>query len=246
MAEIDQQNPEEPSKEEIIKHIAQTLAERRQTRHVSLQAVSQRLKIRVPLLEAIESGKWDELPGEVYIRGFIIRYAQYLGLDGNQLIEPYIQFANKQETKNKTPGGESTWSEGTKSSWLWITLVIIIFIILVKFLKPQDKRAFSPSAEPVKTLDHLQVSTANFQSQVRSVHEVHSLEVFSPYQLWLKVITPQKVFEGFIPESSTWTFKSEGEFQIRLGHTREVLLKFDGRQIPLQDRQKTINLPSES
>ncbi len=243
----DAENPDiiPATKEEIISQIAKTLSERRLARHVTLQSVSQRLKIRVPLLEAMESGKWEDLPGDVYIRGFVLRYAQYLGIDGNKLIEPYLALA-RQNIKSKTPSDENNLSESGQTAWLWITLVIIVSIILIKFLKPSDKIGLVKEPEALKRVETVVTSTATVQEAQKPVIEDHTVEVISPYQLWLKITTPKKVFEGFVPEGSTWTFKSEGQFQIKLGHTREVILKFDGRQVPLFERQKTLSLPNES
>ncbi|NLG68077.1 MAG: helix-turn-helix domain-containing protein, partial [Firmicutes bacterium] len=57
------------------------LREAREARGLSLQAVSERTRIRAPFLEAIEEGRYEELPGPVYTRGFLKLYARAVGLD---------------------------------------------------------------------------------------------------------------------------------------------------------------------
>jgi hypothetical protein len=57
------------------------------------------------------------------------------------------------------------------------------------------------------------------------------------------VTAADKMFEGFIPQSSSWTWKGEGSFTIRFGHTKQVSLSFDGEPVPLGDDQKSITLP---
>lgn len=44
------------------------------------------LRIRTAHLEAIEDGRIDDLPGRVYAFGFVRAYAEYLGLDGEQIV----------------------------------------------------------------------------------------------------------------------------------------------------------------
>lgn len=44
------------------------------------------LRIRAAHLEAIEDGRIDDLPGRVYAFGFVRAYAEYLGLDGEQIV----------------------------------------------------------------------------------------------------------------------------------------------------------------
>ncbi|ETJ28943.1 hypothetical protein Q604_UNBC16509G0001, partial [human gut metagenome] len=40
-------------------------------------------------LEAIEDGNYDIIPGQVYVKGFIRNYGNYLDLDGDRLVKVY-------------------------------------------------------------------------------------------------------------------------------------------------------------
>ncbi|MGB8957288.1 MAG: RodZ domain-containing protein [Tumebacillaceae bacterium] len=59
----------------------------RESKGLSLDQVQQDTKIRSRYLEAIEAGDLSVLPGMVYARGFIKSYAEYLGVDGMELLE---------------------------------------------------------------------------------------------------------------------------------------------------------------
>lgn len=54
-----------------------------------LAEVASQLRIRNVYLEAIEDGRFEELPGNTYAVGFIRTYAEYLGLDGERVVERY-------------------------------------------------------------------------------------------------------------------------------------------------------------
>ena len=54
-----------------------------------LAEVASQLRIRNVYLEAIEDGRFEELPGNTYVVGFIRTYAEYLGLDGTRVVERY-------------------------------------------------------------------------------------------------------------------------------------------------------------
>lgn len=62
-----------------------------------LHEVSAILRIRHIHLEAIEDGRYDELPGTIYAIGFIRAYADHLGLDSDEIIRRF---------KGRTSGGE--------------------------------------------------------------------------------------------------------------------------------------------
>lgn len=49
--------------------------------------VSERLHIRVKYVVAMEQGLFDQLPGKVYARGYVHTYAEFLGLDADQVVE---------------------------------------------------------------------------------------------------------------------------------------------------------------
>lgn len=61
----------------------------RERRNLALTDVSARLRIRRPYLEAIEEGRFGELPGAVYVSGFLRQYAEFLGLDPEQVLKSY-------------------------------------------------------------------------------------------------------------------------------------------------------------
>lgn len=59
-------------------------AAREETRQ-NLRDVAERLRIRYQFLEAIEEGRYQDLPGAAYATGFVRAYAEYLGLDGLEI-----------------------------------------------------------------------------------------------------------------------------------------------------------------
>ena len=74
--------------------VGAVLREARQGFGRDLRQVGSALRIRSSYLEAIEEGHWDELPGAPYAIGFIRTYADYLGLDGAEMVRRF-----KQETE---------------------------------------------------------------------------------------------------------------------------------------------------
>jgi cytoskeleton protein RodZ len=54
-----------------------------------MEDVAQRLRIRRTYLEAIEQGRFDQLPGAAYIRAFLRAYANHLGLDPEKVVTAY-------------------------------------------------------------------------------------------------------------------------------------------------------------
>jgi hypothetical protein len=69
--------------------IGDTLSEARTRRAVDLDEVEAATGIRSRYLRAIEQEDWDALPEEFYARSFIRKYAQYVDVDPEPLVEEY-------------------------------------------------------------------------------------------------------------------------------------------------------------
>ena len=65
------------------------LRREREMRGVSLEEIAAATRINTRFLEAIESERWDQLPGGVFNRGFIRSIARYLGMDEDSLVAEY-------------------------------------------------------------------------------------------------------------------------------------------------------------
>lgn len=228
------------SKPEIMKKIGAELAERRKLRKLNITSVSQALKIRSSFIEALENGLWDELPGEVYVRGFLVRYAQYLGLNGQRMIAPYLEAQQKTGTLQAAPVSKSAPIEAAKGGWVWLGVGILVLIGLIKFVSDPGSTPSMPAPIPTPSAaPEVEPSTNKSESQTAQ----HRLEIFTPAQLWLRVETKDRKFEGIIPDGSSWSIKGNGEFRIHMGHTRQVAMKFDDQVVELDESQKKFNLP---
>lgn len=72
-----------------VNSIGQVLRDTRLSQSKNIQEVSQILRIRQIYLDAIENNDFAQLPGKIYIIGFIKTYAEYLQLDSEEIIRAY-------------------------------------------------------------------------------------------------------------------------------------------------------------
>jgi cytoskeletal protein RodZ len=83
----------------------------REEKGVSLSEIAINTKIKREYLEKIEEGKYNELPFDVYVKGFMRSYTKYLGLDSEKVIkqlnkeigirENVKKYQDKSRKKNK-------------------------------------------------------------------------------------------------------------------------------------------------
>jgi cytoskeletal protein RodZ len=61
----------------------------REARGVDLATAERDLRIRARHLAALEEGRYDDLPGDVYAKGFLRSYAAHLGLEPDTMVALY-------------------------------------------------------------------------------------------------------------------------------------------------------------
>ena len=74
-----------PSRE--VQELGHVLHQARLRKGVSLMEAQQATKIRQSFLAALEDDDYSILPPPVYVRGFIKNYSNYLGLDGQEMLD---------------------------------------------------------------------------------------------------------------------------------------------------------------
>jgi cytoskeletal protein RodZ len=62
----------------------------REARNVSLSDIAESSKISTRFLQALESDRFDALPAEVFVRGFLREYARIVGLDRDEVVNLYL------------------------------------------------------------------------------------------------------------------------------------------------------------
>jgi cytoskeleton protein RodZ len=69
--------------------LGDTLRERRNALHITIEQAEEHTKLRARLLVALEAGDYERLPDPGYVRGYISSYARYLELDPLPLLAMY-------------------------------------------------------------------------------------------------------------------------------------------------------------
>ncbi len=89
--------------------VGKILQDAREKRGLALDQVAGATYIRLRYLRAMEAGDFESLPSRVQVKGFLRSYADYLGLDGNGLLEMLESGAErppKFSAKSSYPEGE--------------------------------------------------------------------------------------------------------------------------------------------
>ncbi|NLD54512.1 MAG: DUF4115 domain-containing protein [Burkholderiaceae bacterium] len=117
------------------------LAAAREARGMSQVDISQRIKLQVKQVKALEEGDWDALPGRSFVRGALRSYGKLIDVDVGPLLESVGGFAEPTQVEGITPldapisrsSGLGFNGGGRGSPILWVIAGLIGVIALVLY-----------------------------------------------------------------------------------------------------------------
>lgn len=112
---------------------SQTLGEKlrraRKRKGVDLLEVELQTKVRAKYLESLEREDFDLLPNDIYVKGFIISYCEYLGLESEKILKLYRQ--QKMIQKDSTDSSFSMPKIESRRSITITPKLVIMFSALI-------------------------------------------------------------------------------------------------------------------
>jgi cytoskeletal protein RodZ len=233
----------EPQQEQL-KEIGAYLGQVRQEKSIRVEEIAAKTLIRQTFLEALEEGRFEDLPEPIYVQGFIRRYGDILGLDGTSLARSFAINFFLFDSENDPSNVEKKPSLYIPLAVPYILLLAAASFGLFYILNPRrptqpvsqkEKSSIvakqktapilssvQPTTLPSQTAASTPASTPSPNADTNSTVEV-TLELQDTS--WLQVKEDGKTtFEGNLEkgERKTWTAKKQ--LTIRSGNAGAVLV----------------------
>jgi cytoskeletal protein RodZ len=117
-----------------IKTIGEQFKQRRKELNLSLKEAESATSIRLNHLQAIEEGEMQKLISPIYAQGFLKQYANFLGLDGEQIVQENAELFRRSGMQDFAYGIgtlEVRGNPGAGIKWVPNAVWIAIFVLLV-------------------------------------------------------------------------------------------------------------------
>jgi cytoskeleton protein RodZ len=106
------------------------LKHERELRGVPLDEIAQSTKISIRYLRALEESRFEDLPGEVFIKGFIRSYGQAIGSNVDELLAAYHESGSQhQDTESANTELSPAVEESPKPSFVFPMKVVLGFVM---------------------------------------------------------------------------------------------------------------------
>lgn len=126
-----------------MESIGRFLRRERELKQISVEELAQATRIPLKMLHHIEEDRFDQLPGEVFTRGFLRSYAKALGVEADEVLARYGQGRRAQVL---TPAPITSITPPEKGRRFGIAIALVILLILFTLalsivLRPRHRNA---------------------------------------------------------------------------------------------------------
>jgi cytoskeletal protein RodZ len=255
-----------------LDEISLCFQEFREHKNLSIEEISKEIHIPISIITALENANLTQLPEPVYTRELIKKYANYLGLKGDDFASHFsIEVNNKNIHKKKNLkldlGLSQLLLNPIFKSVLYIVLVIVSTTTLANFLKPSfvtnslEKDSKIPIIEANKPSNT--PPSNNSSPSVIPVVENKQKSPLKPEKLtlslkvqdecWIRVVVDGKQeFEGLLKKGEQQKWVAKQQLIIRAGNAGGLLVILNDEEKPKtlgklgQVAEVTFELPSSS
>ncbi|NEP14003.1 MAG: helix-turn-helix domain-containing protein [Symploca sp. SIO2C1] len=228
---------------EKLEELGSRLQQFRTQQSITLEEVAQRTRIQARLLRAIEEGDLEQLPEPVYIKGFIKRFADALGLNGTEFASTF-------------PTGEgirlirpSSWRHMRAAQLRPLHLYLLyIFLVIgaVNGLSYLVKRSAIQAIQPLQIREQIyQLPTPDNGQQIENKQKIApnkattvtqnsqdsqqvQVNIILKAESWIRVVVDGRTeFEGVLPEGTHRTWVAKEKLSVRAGNAGGVVVAYN-------------------
>ncbi len=221
--------------------VGQLLRKERENKGLSIKEIEAAISIRSLYISAIEEDNYTVIPGEVYLKGFIRNYANYLGLDGQEVVNSYRESQLPSPVVDETIPPKTVTTSAEKlpknsdhsGKWMMISVLVICVIGSAWWLFGPSK---SPKEPQVNTqAQQVPVIPAQPQStQPLSPAQTKPVSVTATYiePCWTSVTADDKtIYEGIPNTKDSITWEAQKNITITVGNAGGVEIVANGQSV---------------
>lgn len=211
--------------------IGNSLREARLRQGYELPRVEADTKIRAKYLRALEEERFEVLPGETYVKGFLRTYAEYLGLDGQLYVDEFnSRFTREEEplTPPRPRRQAPSRSRAVESNFVIVALagiiaVTILVVVAWKFgsASPEPSTGIPPAVNTPTGSTGTSTQQEPVTRTPASKKKTRLVLYADAGDCWLRVrsksATGKLLYEGTLQAGQTQRFVDDKRIWLQLG-----------------------------
>jgi cytoskeletal protein RodZ len=226
-----------------VQTVGEILRSEREKKGLSVKEIELATSIRTIYISAIEEGNYSIITGEVYLKGFIRNYSNFLGLDGQQIVDLYRQSQNSIASTEIIPNANSSSVEqqpiketNHSNAIKWLTAGVLVLGIIggTWWLLDSPKSIQEPKVDKqVQPAPVIPSQAVKEQASIPSTPVIiKPVTIIAKYtgQCWTSVTADNKIiYEGTPQAGETLTWTAEQNITIKAGNAGGIDIVYNGQ-----------------
>ena len=239
--------------------IGDLLRRERERQNLSIKDIEKATSIRALYIDAIEKGEYKTLPGEVYAKGFVRNYANYLKLNANEIVNAFNEEMHPQEELQESAGSSSveearqeqsaernreeyrgpkitsleSYPMEKSSHGVRNALMVAVAVFVVAFAA---LIAFGGDEEPSAPAPRAKTQTQQGQKQTEAAPKPAAdgveMKLSFTDRCWTEVVVDGKTeFEGTAEKGKVLTLKGKDKVRITAGNAGALNYSLNGKDM---------------
>ena len=223
---------------------------------ISLEQISAQTRIGIANLTLIEQEDHENLPAEVFVKGFLRSFAEAIGADGDEAIRRYETRLN---VVQKIAVSDNFIGKSAPNMWwklliamVLLTGIIVVSIFGIAYFKEQNKPGHSPkdraAVENAQKAGAPEVQdTEQAAKSGGEVAEKMLLKITAVEDTWLKVIVDEKDSTEYnLSPGDKVELEAISGYNLLIGNSGGLNIIFNDKPVQIPGKSGevvTINLP---
>jgi cytoskeletal protein RodZ len=225
--------------------IGNSLREARLRQGLDLPRIEEATKIRGKYLRALEEERFEVLPGDTYVKGFLRTYADYLGLEGQLYLDEYN---SRFTTAEEAPVAQSTAprrrSRPVESNLVVVALAGIVAVTVLVVVGLREAGSDPSNDPPIVPATTGQTTTESTATETTAgpttaaqapVGRARLVLTAARGDCWMQVraggVNGKLIFEGTVEQGQTQRFVKYKRLWLELGAPGNLNAKLNGRRL---------------
>ncbi|MFQ6083068.1 MAG: helix-turn-helix domain-containing protein [Candidatus Aminicenantia bacterium] len=214
--------------------LGKELKREREFRAISLEEIARTTKINLKFLKAIEDDHFEILPGGFFTKNFLRAYANYVGLDENEVLNKYLQQVKPKEEYSVSGSYQIIKRELSKSQrifWARIGVIILSIVLLYLFfnlliIPHLSKPTTQPPSYVKVTLPPSPTPPLIPPEKEKLVLEMSFIE-----DTWIQVYSDGELkLDGIMKEGQMEKIEATEEIVINTGNAGGISFRLNGKE----------------
>ncbi len=213
--------------------IGNSLREARSRRQIELPQAELATKIRVKYLRALEEERFETLPSQTYVKGFLRTYADYLGLDGQLYVDEfnsrYVSGDDGDPRPRRSTVRPERRTRRIETSIVLVAVALVGIVTLVVVGAWQTTGSGGKKATTTKTTHVHKTHTISRPSAFLQIEAVNGSSYVSVHRTGP---TGRPLFQGTIEKGGIEPFKGK-YFWLDISQPENLVIVVGGKQFPV-------------